>query len=144
MSSGQHVIFITISYCIPRIWLCQEGHPIVKTLLQYSSLTLLEKECYKEEVQPYWKTDYKPMIYIVLTCFVGTVQCSYHSFVVHSPGLVHSPGFVHSPGPARSLGPAHTQTAAVHNPLQVVHSSAAVHTPAVVAHSNLVGHMIQT
>ena len=33
----------------------QEGHPVVnKTLQQYSSLTLLKKECYEEEVQ----TDY--------------------------------------------------------------------------------------
>ena len=31
----------------------QEEHPVVKTLLQY-----------EEQVQPYGKTDYKPMIYI--------------------------------------------------------------------------------
>ena len=35
-----------------------------KTLLQYSSLTTLERECYEGEVQPYRKTDYKPIIYI--------------------------------------------------------------------------------
>ena len=35
-----------------------------KTLLQYSSLPLLMKECYEEEVQPYLKTYYKPIIYI--------------------------------------------------------------------------------
>ena len=33
-----------------------------KTLLQYSSLTPLERECYEGE--PYRKTDYKPIIYI--------------------------------------------------------------------------------
>ena len=35
-----------------------------KTLLQFTSLTLLESECYEGEVQPYRKTDYKPIIYI--------------------------------------------------------------------------------
>ena len=35
-----------------------------KTVLQYSSLTPLERECYEGEVQPYRKTDYKPIIYI--------------------------------------------------------------------------------
>ena len=35
-----------------------------KTLLKYSSLTPMERECYEGEVQPYRKTDYKPMIYI--------------------------------------------------------------------------------
>ena len=43
----------------------QEGHAVVKSLLQYS-LTLLEKERYEVEVQPYRKTDYKPMIFISL------------------------------------------------------------------------------
>ena len=33
-----------------------------KMLLQYSSLTPLERECYEGEVQPYRKTDYKPII----------------------------------------------------------------------------------
>ena len=42
----------------------QEGHPVTKTLLQYSSSTLLKRECYEEEVQPHRKTDYKPIIYI--------------------------------------------------------------------------------
>ena len=42
----------------------QEGHPVVKTLLQYSSLTLLESECYEGEVQPYRKTYYKPMMMV--------------------------------------------------------------------------------
>ena len=36
------------------------GHK--KTLLQYSSLTPLERECYEGKVQPYRKTDYKPMM----------------------------------------------------------------------------------
>ena len=35
----------------------QEWHPVVKTLFQYSSLTLMKKEIYEEEVQPYRKTD---------------------------------------------------------------------------------------
>ena len=49
------------------MWLTavQEEHLIIKkTLLQYSVLTLLKKECYEEEVQPHRKTDYKPIIYI--------------------------------------------------------------------------------
>ena len=33
-----------------------------KTLLQYSSLTPLKRECYEGEVQPYRKTDCKPMM----------------------------------------------------------------------------------
>ena len=37
-----------------------------KTLLQYSSLTPMERECYEGEVQPYRKTDYKPIIYIYI------------------------------------------------------------------------------
>ena len=49
----------------------QEGHPVIKTLLQYSSLTLLKKECYEEEVQPYLKPDYKPMIYIYIYIYVN-------------------------------------------------------------------------
>ena len=40
-------------------------------LLQYSSLTPLERECYEGEVQPYRKTDYKLMIYIGDICCVG-------------------------------------------------------------------------
>ena len=43
----------------------QEGHPVVKMLLQYSSLTPLERErCGGGVVQPYRKTDYNPIIYI--------------------------------------------------------------------------------
>ena len=38
----------------------QERHPVVKTLLQYSSLT------YEGKVQPYRKMDYKPIIYIYI------------------------------------------------------------------------------
>ena len=33
---------------------------------RYSSLTLLMKECYEEEVQPYRKANYKPIIYIYI------------------------------------------------------------------------------
>ena len=29
----------------------------------------MEKECYEEEVQPYWKMDYKPIIIILLHRF---------------------------------------------------------------------------
>ena len=45
----------------------QERHPVVKTLLQYSSLTPLESECYEGEVQPYRKTDYKPMMMMMVS-----------------------------------------------------------------------------
>ena len=37
----------------------------IRSKTQYSSLTPLERECYEGEVQPYRKTDYKPMIYSV-------------------------------------------------------------------------------
>ena len=37
-------------------------HPVVKTLFQYFSLTPMEIECYDGEVQPYRKSDYKPII----------------------------------------------------------------------------------
>ena len=47
------------------MWLTSGRASGRKTLLQYSSLTPLERECYEEEVQPYWKTDYKPIIYIL-------------------------------------------------------------------------------
>ena len=26
--------------------------------------------CYEDEVQPYWKTDYKPIIYIILVSYL--------------------------------------------------------------------------
>ena len=42
-----------------------------KTLHQSSSLTPLERECYEGKVQPYWKTDYKPIIY---SCQVNYVR----------------------------------------------------------------------
>ena len=45
------------------MWLTSGRASGRKTLLQYSSLTPLERECYEEEVQPYRKTDYKPIIY---------------------------------------------------------------------------------
>ena len=48
------------------MWLTSERASGRKTLLQYSSLTPLERECYEGEVEPYRKTDYKPIIYIIL------------------------------------------------------------------------------
>ena len=48
----------------------QERHPVVKILLQYSSLTLLERKCYVGEVQPYRKTDYKPMMMMLCVLIV--------------------------------------------------------------------------
>ena len=52
-------------------------HVVVKTLLQYSALTLLEKECYDVDVHPFRKTDYitddimelSMLLYIVLMEF---------------------------------------------------------------------------
>ena len=46
-----------------------------KTLLQYSSLTPLERECCEGEVQPYRKTDYKPIIYVITIGFLICVLC---------------------------------------------------------------------
>ena len=43
------------------MWLTSGRASGRKTLLQYSSLTPLER--YEGEVQPYRKTDYKPIIY---------------------------------------------------------------------------------
>ena len=54
------------TYCISRMWLTSGRASRQKTLLQYSSLTPLERECYEGEVQPYRKTDYKPIIYIYI------------------------------------------------------------------------------
>ena len=45
------------------MWLTSGRASGRKTLLQYFSLTPLERECYEGEVQPYRKTDYKPIIY---------------------------------------------------------------------------------
>ena len=58
-------------------------------LLQYSSLTPLERECYEGEVQPYRKTDYKPIIYNVLLilneipffCQVGDPKDSVRKYI---------------------------------------------------------------
>ena len=55
-------------------------HPVVKTLLHYSSLSPLE-------VQPYQKTDYKPMMMrwgVVACCEVvlGDVECGWVSWDV--------------------------------------------------------------
>ena len=43
------------------MWLTSGWASGRKTLLQYSSLTPLERECYEGEVPPYRKTDYKPI-----------------------------------------------------------------------------------
>ena len=51
---------------IPRMWLTSgraSGHK--KMLLQYYSLTPLERERYEGDVQPSLKTYYKPIIYII-------------------------------------------------------------------------------
>ena len=63
------------------------GH---KNSALYSSSTLLKKECYEEEVQPYRKTDYKPLIYIYISCpipyhmFRYCVYMSSIHFPIHS------------------------------------------------------------
>ena len=49
------------------------GHK--KTLFQYSSLTPLEKECYGGIVQPYRKTDYKPMMMMEPAVIQGCCIC---------------------------------------------------------------------
>ena len=54
--------YLKASTDFPRMWLMPGRASGRKTLLQYSSLTLLEKECYEEEGQPYRKTDYKLMV----------------------------------------------------------------------------------
>ena len=61
-------VFVFVDPYIILIYICrrQEGHPVVKTLLQYTSLTPLEREWYEGEVQPYRKTDYKPMMMIYI------------------------------------------------------------------------------
>ena len=53
-----------IFLCIPHMLLTSGRAFGRKTLLQYTSLTPLERECY--EVQPYRKTDYKLIIYIYI------------------------------------------------------------------------------
>ena len=49
-----------------------------KTLLQYSLLTPLERECYEGEVQPYRKTDYKLIIYIIdfIMILINYINCN--------------------------------------------------------------------
>ena len=44
------------------MWLTLGRASCRKTLLQYSTLTPLERECYEGGVQPYRKTDYKLMM----------------------------------------------------------------------------------
>ena len=51
---------------MPRMWLMSGRSSGRKTLLQYSSLTPLERECYEGEVQPYRKMDYKPMMMMMI------------------------------------------------------------------------------
>ena len=46
------------------MWLTSGRASGRKTMLQYSSLTPMERERYEGEAQPYRKTDYKPIIYI--------------------------------------------------------------------------------
>ena len=60
------VVFIFL-ITLKIMWLTSGRASGRKTLLQYSSLTPLERECYEGEVQPYRKTDYKPIIYIYIT-----------------------------------------------------------------------------
>ena len=45
---------------------------------QYSSLTPLERECYEGEVQPYRKTDYKPIIYMHRYIMLGLTSLVIH------------------------------------------------------------------
>ena len=45
----------TIWYCISRMWLTSGRASGVKILLQYSSLTLLERECYEGKSNPVGK-----------------------------------------------------------------------------------------
>ena len=46
------------------MWLTPGRASARKNSVPILLLTLLKKECYKEEVQPYRKMKYKPMIYI--------------------------------------------------------------------------------
>ena len=47
--------------------------------LRYSSLTLIEKECHDEEVQPYRKDEYKLMTYIIWN-LVGQIKYNFYIF----------------------------------------------------------------
>ena len=60
------------------MWLTSGRASGRKTLLQYSSLTPLERECYEGEVHPYRKTDYKPMIYILFLYIIFRYFYSKH------------------------------------------------------------------
>ena len=57
-----------------------------KTLLRYSSLTPLEKECYEGEVQPYRKRDYKPVIISILLIYYHTYMHKLETYLVHNTG----------------------------------------------------------
>ena len=58
------------------MWLRQEEHPAIKILLQYSTINTLGRECYEGEVQPYWKTDYKPMM--MMGIVYNNVNCVHY------------------------------------------------------------------
>ena len=78
--------WIQFAQCSPRLWHTNHEQAVSvwcmwltsgrvsgrKTLLQYSSLTPLERECYEGEVQPYRKTGYKPIIYIYIYIYTHT------------------------------------------------------------------------
>ena len=51
---------------------------------KYSSTKLLKKECYEEEVQPHWKTYYKPMIYIYKLNYQVKLHHHYKTHAPHS------------------------------------------------------------
>ena len=55
-----------------------------KTLLQYSLLPPLERECYEGGVQPYRKTDYKAMMTISILS-IGPEYLT-HEIRTHSTG----------------------------------------------------------
>ena len=61
------VTYITHIASHACMWLMPGRPSGRKTLLQHSSLIPLGRECYEGEVQPYRKTDYKPIIYIYPT-----------------------------------------------------------------------------
>ena len=74
----------------------------------------MKKECYEEEVQPYRKTDYKPMIYISLYCVC---------FIVHYYMLArldYSSALEYSTGCAKSVGPSVKSDKMMSGPIKVI------------------------
>ena len=69
LSSGHNVIFRTISYCIPRMWLTPGRASVVNKYVPILFINTLGKECYEVEVQPYRKADFKPMLGVRLHYF---------------------------------------------------------------------------